>query len=144
MLDRVLRAIVVNPAALTKPRNAHDLQLADASFDERLAQQLAALFAEHETWHCPTLIRLHTQQFPDEPEHSADPRLRFIAPDEVDRWRKATAKFARLPERPARHSGRTGRPSCAGQDALRRGCPDARRHRRQRRGLGHPRVRPAR
>ena len=98
VLDRVLRGIVVNPAALTKPKNAHDLQLADASFDERLAQQLAALFVQHETWHCPTLIRLHTQQFPDEPEHSADPRLRFIAPDEVDRWRKATAKFARLPE----------------------------------------------
>jgi len=40
------------------------------SFDEQRALELAALFAEHQTWHCPTLIRLHTQQFPDEPEHT--------------------------------------------------------------------------
>jgi hypothetical protein len=74
------------------------LALADESFDEQRALDLAALFAEQQTWHCPTLIRLHTQQFPDEPEHSADPRLRFIAPDEVARWRRSAAKFARLPE----------------------------------------------
>jgi imidazolonepropionase-like amidohydrolase len=98
VLERVLRKIVVNPAVLLKPADAHSLELADGSYDEQRAAELAALFAEHQTWHCPTLIRLHTQQFPDAPEHSADPRLRFIAPGEVARWRKSAARFARLPE----------------------------------------------
>lgn len=98
VLDRVLRELVVNPTARTKPADAHSLELADKSFDEQRALDLAALFVEHQTWNCPTLIRLHTQQFPDEPEHSADPRLRFIAPGEVARWRRSAAKFARLPE----------------------------------------------
>jgi imidazolonepropionase-like amidohydrolase len=97
-LDRVLRELVINPAALTRPADARGLALADESFDEQRALELAALFAEHQTWHCPTLIRLHTQQFPDEPEHSADPRLRFIAPGEVGRWRRSAAKFGKLPE----------------------------------------------
>ena len=98
VLDRVLRQLVVNPAVITKPSDAYSLELADASFDQQRAVDLAALFVEHETWHCPTLIRLHTQQFADEPEHSADPRLRFIAPHEIARWRKATAKFTTLPD----------------------------------------------
>lgn len=98
VLNRILRGIVVNPSVLIKPADAHHLELADESFDEQRAADLATLFAEHQTWHCPTLIRLHTQQFPDAPEHGADPRLRYVAPGEVARWRKSAAKFAALPE----------------------------------------------
>jgi imidazolonepropionase-like amidohydrolase len=98
LFDQALRDLVVNPAIVTRPSDARNLELADASFDEQRALQLAALFAEHETWNCPTLIRSHTQQFADQPEHSADPRLRFILPGQVARWRKATAGFAELPE----------------------------------------------
>jgi len=98
VLNRILREIVVNPSALVTPADARHLELADESFDEQRAADLAALFAVHQTWHCPTLIRLHTQQFPDAPEHGADPRLRYIAPGEVARWRKSAAKFAGLPE----------------------------------------------
>jgi imidazolonepropionase-like amidohydrolase len=97
VLERVIRSLVVNPAALTSPADARSLELADESYDEQRALELAALFAEQRTWHCPTLIRLHTQQFPDDPAHSADPRLRYIAPGEVARWRKSAAKYARLP-----------------------------------------------
>jgi imidazolonepropionase-like amidohydrolase len=102
VLNRVLRALVVNPAVITKPQDVHSLELADETYDEERVQQLAGLFAEHQTWHCPTLIRLHTQQFADQAEHTADVRLRFIAPDETARWRKSAAKFARLPEQTRR------------------------------------------
>jgi imidazolonepropionase-like amidohydrolase len=98
LLDYLISQLVVNPATATKPSDARNLALADASFEEQRALDLAALFAEHGTWHCPTLIRLHTQQFPDNPAHSDDPRLRFIDPAEVARWRKSAAKFAKLPE----------------------------------------------
>ena len=97
VLLRVLRGLVVNPAVTTKPEDARSLELADESYDAERTAALAALFAEHQTWHCPTLIRLHTQQFPDRPEHRADERLRFIAAEEAARWRKSAAKFARLP-----------------------------------------------
>jgi imidazolonepropionase-like amidohydrolase len=98
LLDHLISQLVVNPATATRPSDARNLALADASFDEQRALDLAALFAERGTWHCPTLIRLHTQQFPDNPAHADDPRLRFIDPAEVARWRKSAAKFARLPE----------------------------------------------
>lgn len=98
VLNRVLRTLVVNPSVTVNPQDARSLGLADETYDEERVQELAALFAEHQTWHCPTLVRLHTQQFADEPVHTADPRLRYIAPDETARWRKSAAKFARLPE----------------------------------------------
>ena len=99
LVGAVLRRIVVNPAVTATPEDARQLEIADTTFDDERAYQLAALFAEHGTWHCPTLIRSHTQQFPDVPEHAADPRLRFIAPVEVARWRKSARRFAKLPER---------------------------------------------
>jgi len=99
LLDRVLRTLVVNPSVTMTSSDAHNLDLADSSYDEQRALDLAALFVEQGTWHCPTLIRAHTQQFADRPEHTDDPRLRYIAPREVKRWRKTTAKkFAKLPE----------------------------------------------
>lgn len=98
VLDFVLARIVVNPSVTMSPSDASDLRLAGASYDEELAGELAAMFVASQTWHCPTLIRSHTQQFADQPEHTDDPRLRYIAPAEVKRWRRTTKKFAKLPE----------------------------------------------
>ncbi|MFW0793385.1 amidohydrolase family protein [Gordonia sp. CPCC 205515] len=102
-MERVLNALiarlVINPAALTSTDAAHELHVADTTYDEAKAAELADLFIEHDTWQCPTLIRLHTQQFPDTPAHQDDPRQRYIAPAELKRWRKATKRFAKLPDK---------------------------------------------
>lgn len=101
-IDRIAGAfisrLVVNPAVVTSTSAAETLHSADISYDEQKAIELAELFVANQTWQCPTLIRLHTQQFPASPEHQNDPRQRYIAADEIKRWRKATRKFEKLPE----------------------------------------------
>jgi hypothetical protein len=57
LLQAVLRRIVVNPAVTATPEDARQLGIADATFDAERAHQLAELFVEQGTWHCPTLIR---------------------------------------------------------------------------------------
>nr|WP_239079696.1 amidohydrolase family protein [Streptomyces sp. SID7909] len=44
------------------------------------------------------MIRVHTQQFGDAPEHTGDPRRRYMAPGELRAWDKSVRKFARLPD----------------------------------------------
>lgn len=98
IVGKLIARLVVNPATRTSPTAAAELTRADDTFDADKAAELAALFIEHETWQCPTLIRLHTQQFPDATEHQHDPRLKYIDPAEIKRWRKATHRFDKLPE----------------------------------------------
>ncbi|NMO05204.1 amidohydrolase family protein [Gordonia sp. TBRC 11910] len=93
----LISRLVVNPATLTSKSAAAQLRDADATYDDGKAHELAELFVKHRTWQCPTLIRLHTQQFPGAPEHSTDPNLRYIAPDEIVRWRKSLRRFDKLP-----------------------------------------------
>jgi imidazolonepropionase-like amidohydrolase len=97
IVGRLIAGIIVNPAARTSEQSAKALALADATFDEGKAEELAALFVQHDTWHCPTLIRVHTQQFPNAPEHRSDPNRRYMHPDELRRWDRSGKKFATLP-----------------------------------------------
>lgn len=92
----LLMKVVVNPAARTGKRTAEAYRLADRTFEERKARELCAILRENETWQCATLIRLHTQQFPS--RHREDPRLRWMAPEQVARWQAATETFEKLPD----------------------------------------------
>jgi hypothetical protein len=67
VVDRKLRKLVLNPATANTPADVHLLDLADTTFDEGKARALAELFVEHETWQCPTLIRVRTQQRATDP-----------------------------------------------------------------------------
>ncbi|MFI5761847.1 amidohydrolase family protein [Streptomyces sp. NPDC051563] len=98
LVMRLVKGMAVNPATGTSEEEAHAYELADASYDQHKAEELGALFARHTTWQCPTLIRVHTQQFGDSPEHTADPRRRYMAPSELRAWDKSARKFARLPD----------------------------------------------
>jgi len=95
LIGRLLASLVVNPATMTSPEGAHALELADTHFDEARARALARVFVQHDTWQCPTLIRVHTQQLPN--EHLDDKRVRWMDPREVKRWRKSTKKYLGLP-----------------------------------------------
>jgi imidazolonepropionase-like amidohydrolase len=98
LVMRLVRGMAVNPATSTSEREADAYELADGSYDQQKAEELAALFVEHTTWNCPTLIRVHTQQFGDSPEHTADPRRRYMAPEELRAWDRSARKFAKLPD----------------------------------------------
>ncbi|MGW2282622.1 amidohydrolase family protein [Streptomyces sp. NPDC001770] len=97
LATRLIKGMVTNPATATSESEARAYNLADGSYDQRKAEELAAVFVEHGTWQCPTLIRVHTQQFGDSPEHTQDPRRRYMAPDELRSWDKSSRKFSRLP-----------------------------------------------
>ncbi|WP_411074898.1 amidohydrolase family protein [Streptomyces sp. cmx-4-7] len=98
LVTKLIKGVVVNPATRTSAIEAHAYELADGSYDQRKAEELAALFVEHTTWQCPTLIRVHTQQFGDSPEHTRDPRRRYMAPQELRAWDRSARKFSRLPD----------------------------------------------
>lgn len=98
LVSKLVEGMVTNPATRTSVDEARAYRLADGSYDPARAAALAALFVEHDTWHCPTLIRIHTQQFGDSPEHTEDPRRRYLAPDELRTWDRSAEKFARLPQ----------------------------------------------
>lgn len=131
LVMKLVKGMVVNPATGTSELEAHAYDLADGSYDQQKAEELAALFVEHNTWQCPTLIRVHTQQFGDSPEHTEDPRRRYMAPEELRAWDKSAKKFSKLPDvtRKALHGhwaaqlrmtktfADTGVPMVAGTDA---------------------------
>lgn len=98
IVGRLIANLVVNPSTRTSPEAAHQLADADSSFDRDRARELAHELVAHQTWQCPTLVRMHTQQFPDAPEHAGDPRGRYIDPRELRRWRRSTAAFSSLPQ----------------------------------------------
>jgi imidazolonepropionase-like amidohydrolase len=98
LVRKLVAGMAVNPATGTSELEAYAYELADGSYDQQKAEELAALFVEHTTWQCPTLIRVHTQQFGDSPEHTEDPRRRYMAPSELRAWDKSAGKFARLPD----------------------------------------------
>lgn len=98
LLDKLLLKLVINPATMTSEDDAAELATADETYDEAKARELAELFVRNGTWQCPTLIRLHTQQFPNAPEHAQDPRWKYVDPAQRKSWAKSAAKFAELPE----------------------------------------------
>ncbi len=97
VLTRMLRRIVVNPVARSKPESVRIRQRAIDTFDEGKATDLAARFAADGTWQCPTLIRVRTQQLCDATEFRDDPHLAYMAPSTVKTWTAVTERFAKLP-----------------------------------------------
>lgn len=55
-MTKLLTSVAVNPATRTSEAEAeaHAYELADGSYDQRQAEEPAALFVEHTTWQCPT------------------------------------------------------------------------------------------
>jgi len=79
LMARVMAKIVINPVLLAKPADAELIADAGESFNDGKARELARVFAADQTWQCPTLIRLRTQQFGDDPSYRDDPNNRFAS-----------------------------------------------------------------
>ncbi|WP_308816661.1 amidohydrolase family protein [Pseudonocardia alni] len=97
LLDRLvatlLGRIVLNPAQFTTPGELTALREAIDTFDEGRARELAHLFAQHGTWHCPTLVRLRGQLRCDAVELAGDPDLALVGPSDRRRWVRAAERF---------------------------------------------------
>ncbi|GGF30568.1 amidohydrolase family protein [Subtercola lobariae] len=90
----MLEQVVINPVNMNKPLDVELLERADETFDEQKARAVAAEFTKNETWQCPTLIRVRTQQLADDPVHTDDPDLRYIDAATLAKWKIANERFA--------------------------------------------------
>jgi imidazolonepropionase-like amidohydrolase len=98
LMSRMMAKIVINPVLMAKPADAELIADAGNSFNDGKARELAKVFAADQTWQCPTLIRLRTQQFCDDPTYHHDPNNRFASQRTLKGWRKAAKKYASRPE----------------------------------------------
>ena len=98
LMARVMAKIVINPVLMAKPADAELIADAGNSFNDGKARELARVFAADRTWQCPTLIRLRTQQFCDDPTYRHDPNNRFASKRTLKGWREAADKYASRPE----------------------------------------------
>ena len=98
LMARVMAKIVINPVLLAKPADAELIADAGQSFNDGKARELARVFAADQTWQCPTLIRLRTQQFGDDPSYRDDPNNRFASKRTLKGWHRAANKYASRPE----------------------------------------------
>ena len=77
--------------------NAPLYQRVFASYDNAKCHALAQTFAKNGTWHVPTLIRVRTQRFLNDPLYSTDPNLVYVSKATRATWQASGAGFASLP-----------------------------------------------
>jgi imidazolonepropionase-like amidohydrolase len=97
LMARLMAKTVINPLLLAKPVDAELIADAGESFNDEKARELARVFAADQTWQCPTLIRLRTQQFCDDPVYRDNPNNRFASKRTLRSWRRATHKYSSRP-----------------------------------------------
>ncbi len=97
LIIRRLQTMLINPAAFTKPAYTTRLKRAMETFDEAKFKGLAAVFVARKTWHCPTLVRLRTQQLADAAGYADHPDLKYMPEKSIRRWRQVTDRFRKLP-----------------------------------------------
>lgn len=83
------------PVQLNKPADVDALRRAIDTFDETKARELARDFVRYGTWHCPTLIRVRTQEQCDHHTFSDDPDLGYVTPKVRKVWEKASRRFTK-------------------------------------------------
>jgi imidazolonepropionase-like amidohydrolase len=91
------RLIVANPTLFRLQMDptglAKSQRLVD-SFSEAKCRNLARVCVAHGTWQVPTLIRIETMQFAEEPRFAEDPNLRFIPKATRQFWVSIARQFA--------------------------------------------------
>jgi hypothetical protein len=87
-----LRA-VANPIMASDPVEFTIMQRVVASYSDAKCRKLAATFVANGTWQVPTLIRLRTMEFGDDPLYRNDPNLRFVAAPIRRLWEDLAQQF---------------------------------------------------
>lgn len=109
LAEWVLLKRVVNPAtAGDDAAGVEPMRKALAGFDEDRCRTSMRQLRAAGNWQVPTLIRLKTIYFADDPAFARDPRLRYVPPDTVASWRDTAQKFAQMyspADRATMHAG---------------------------------------
>jgi imidazolonepropionase-like amidohydrolase len=82
-----------NPVLLTDAAGFALIQRVIDTYSDAKCRKLAALFVQAGMWQSPTLIRLHTMEFGDDPRHMNDPDLRYVPTAKRQGWQALGQQF---------------------------------------------------
>lgn len=88
---------VINPRAYDGAVYAPYFQRIYDSYDSGLCRSLMARFVANDTWQIPTLIRVRTQSFGNDPAYRNDANLAYVDRGRRALWQQVGAQFASLP-----------------------------------------------
>lgn len=92
-----LRIALASPSvatSLSDPTYIPRLQHLIDTFSEAKCRRLAEVFVAHHTWQVPTLIRLRTAAFVDDPAYTHNPDLRYASPATRKIWETVAERYA--------------------------------------------------
>ncbi|BDA78563.1 hypothetical protein LPTSP3_g14930 [Leptospira kobayashii] len=91
-----MKRFLINPVLEDSPARVSRLQKALTSFDRNKCNALAEQFVQNDNWMVPTLVRLRTQYFQNDPEYQKDKSIQFIAPHAYKEWLSVLNDFNRI------------------------------------------------
>ena len=83
----VLTRTLADPTALSRTQHILD------TYSEEKCRSVAQVFASHKTWQVPTLIRLRTAEFGDDPMYRNNPNLEYVSPATRQLWNSIAQQF---------------------------------------------------
>lgn len=92
-----LRKLLINPSAFAGQADVERLGRAIDTFRQDKGERVAQHFVSDGSWHCPTLVRLRTQEFAATSEYEHDEMLEYLPEKNIREWREVTARFKALP-----------------------------------------------
>lgn len=86
--EPVLTRSIADSTALSRTQHIID------TYSEDKCRKVAEVFATHQTWQVPTLIRLRTSEFGDDPVYRNDPNLRYVGQATRQLWESLAQQFS--------------------------------------------------
>ncbi len=93
---------LANPIAFTPPAAFARYAVVLDSYDAAKCRSLAAEFVRNGTWQTPTLIRLRTMEFGDDPAYVQDQNLKYVSRPNRELWLSVAQQFRTTIGAPAR------------------------------------------
>lgn len=88
---------ILNPRAYDGNQNARFYQRVLETYDENTCKALSQAFVHNGTWQIPSLIRLRTQDWGNDPLYRQDPNLIYVAESRRASWNEVGDVFSTLP-----------------------------------------------
>lgn len=89
----LIERALANPIMMTRPAEFARYQRIIDTYSEAKCRKLAALFVAEDTWQAPTLIRLRTMEFGDDPQYRDDAKLKYLPAATRQLWGELAQQF---------------------------------------------------
>lgn len=88
LADPILSVSVADPTFLPRVRHLLD------TYSEEKCRKLAQVFVAHQTWQVPTLIRLRTSDYANDPIYATAETLRYASPQTRQVWEAVAQRYS--------------------------------------------------